>query len=49
MTVAIPTPATPMWKMITRIIFNPAFTTPEIIKNISGRFVSPTALKMAAP
>ena len=34
---------------ITRIILSPALISPETIRKIRGRFVSPTALKTAAP
>ena len=45
----IATPSTAIWKQMTKIIFKPALTSPDTTKNNSGRFVSPTALKIAAP
>ena len=47
--VASATPATSILNIITNIKFNMTFTTPATIRNISGLFVSPIALNMAAP
>ena len=48
-TVAIATPATSRLNTITRNIFRPALITPDTIRKYSGRFVSPTARRIAAP
>ena len=39
----------PRCRTMTKNIFSNAFVTPAIIKKKSGRFVSPTARRMAAP
>lgn len=49
MTVAMATPATPRWNTMTRNRFKMTFTTPAMVKKYSGRFVSPTERKIAAP
>ena len=49
MIVAIATPATPIWNTITKNKLNRTLTTPAMIRKYSGRLVSPTARKIAAP
>ena len=48
-TVAIPAPATSMWKPATSRKFKITFTTPETINARSGRFVSPILRRIDAP
>ena len=47
--VASATPATSMWKTMTKNRFRNTFTSPEMERKYSGLRVSPTALSMAAP
>ena len=48
-TVAIATPSTSMPHTATRKMLSPAFRTPDTVRQMSGRFVSPTLRKIAAP
>lgn len=49
MMVASATPATPMEKRMTNTRFSATFTSPATVRKYSGRRVSPTARRMAAP
>ena len=48
-TVAQPTPSTPMCSPTTKIRFRHTFTTPAAKRKYRGRLVSPTARRMALP
>ena len=48
-TVGMATPSTPMWKMMTKSKFKMTLTTPAMNRKYRGRWVSPTARRMAEP
>ena len=48
-TVGMATPSTPMWNTMTNTRFRITLMTPASSKKYRGRWVSPTARRMAAP